>query len=71
MVKLNLSIFSEKQLMVLLLDLLLAGTETTSSTLGFALLYLIHYPHHQTVLQKEIDSVLQNSAQPTLAHRPR
>uniref|UniRef100_A0A170XCS6 Cytochrome P450 15A1 n=1 Tax=Triatoma infestans TaxID=30076 RepID=A0A170XCS6_TRIIF len=64
-------ILTEKQLIILLLDLFLAGAETTTSTLGYALLYLIHYPDVQKKLQDEMDRVTGQDKQPTLQDRTR
>ena len=36
-------------------DLFLAGSETTSTTLDWALLYMIEYPEIQRKCQKEIE----------------
>ncbi|XP_060537542.1 vitamin D 25-hydroxylase-like [Pantherophis guttatus] len=52
------SSFGEEQLLVLLTDLLTAGSETTTSTLWWALLYLVAFPEVQEKCQKEIDAIL-------------
>ncbi|XP_028818308.1 cytochrome P450 2J6-like [Denticeps clupeoides] len=51
------------------LDLFLAGTETTSTTLGWALLFLVKYPDVQEKVQAEIDSVIGQSRQPMMSDR--
>ncbi|XP_063056459.1 cytochrome P450 2J4-like [Engraulis encrasicolus] len=51
------------------LDLFLAGTETTSATLYWALLYMIKYPEIQRKVQEEIDRVVGSSKQPSVADR--
>ncbi|XP_015680049.1 cytochrome P450 2J5 [Protobothrops mucrosquamatus] len=56
------SSFEEEQLQVLLFDLLIAGAETTSGTLQWALLYLVAFPEIQEKCWKEIDTVLGNKA---------
>ncbi|XP_070616593.1 cytochrome P450 2J5-like [Erythrolamprus reginae] len=56
------SSFEEEQLRVLLFDLLIAGTETTSVTLQWAVLYLVAFPEIQEKCWKEIDTVLGNKA---------
>ncbi|ETE57844.1 Cytochrome protein, partial [Ophiophagus hannah] len=56
------SSFEEEQLRVLLFDLLIAGTETTSGTLQWAFLYLVAFPEIQEKCWKEIDTVLGNKA---------
>jgi cytochrome P450 len=39
-------------------DLFLAGAETTSSTLQWAMLYMIAFPEIQKKVQQEIDSAI-------------
>ncbi len=53
--------FIEEQFLVLALDFFLAGTETTSSTMEFAFVYMILYPEVQKKVQEEIDSVVDPS----------
>ncbi|KAI5730597.1 hypothetical protein M8J76_015514 [Diaphorina citri] len=60
------SSFSDDQLLVLLLDLFMAGSETTSNSLSFSVLYLIRYPHVQRKIQEEIDSL---NKEPTILDR--
>ncbi|XP_061181536.1 cytochrome P450 2B4-like [Saccostrea echinata] len=60
--------FTDEQLIVSVRDFFAAGTETTSTTLRWALLYLIHYPHWQKRLQKDIDEVI-GQGQPRMEHR--
>ncbi|XP_026201279.1 cytochrome P450 2J3-like [Anabas testudineus] len=51
------------------LDLFGAGTETTTTTLHWGLLYMIYYPHIQERVQAEIDAVIGSSRQPSVADR--
>ncbi|TRY57099.1 hypothetical protein DNTS_023979 [Danionella cerebrum] len=51
------------------LDLFVAGTETTSTTLNWALLYMMKYPEIQAKVQEEIDRVVGNSRQPSLSDK--
>ncbi|XP_041913253.1 cytochrome P450 2J2-like [Alosa sapidissima] len=51
------------------MDLFLAGTETTSTTLQWGLLLLIKYPDVQEKMQAEIDHVVGQSRQPSMADR--
>ncbi|KAM3876144.1 cytochrome P450 2J2-like [Diretmus argenteus] len=51
------------------LDLFAAGTETTTTTLHWGLLYMIHYPHMQEKVQAEIDTVISSSRQPSMTDR--
>lgn len=62
--------FEESNLALCALDLFLAGTETTSTTLQWALVYLIKLPHIQEKVQAEIDRVIGQSRQPNMADRP-
>lgn len=62
---------TEEQLRVLLLDLFMAGSDTTSNTLAFAVLYMLHYPRVQDRLAEEIEGVVSCGRAPTLQHRAR
>nr|XP_023650395.1 cytochrome P450 2J2-like isoform X1 [Paramormyrops kingsleyae] len=62
--------FNEENLCYCTIDLFLAGTETTSTTLYWGLLYMIKYPDIQEKVQAEIDSVIGRSRQPSMADRP-
>jgi cytochrome P450 len=48
------SFFSQEQLLALCVDFFQAGSETTSNTLSFALLYMLHYPHVMKKAQEEL-----------------
>lgn len=50
--------FSEEQLLVVLLDLFLAGSETTSSMLSFVILSLLKHEDVQAKVRAEIDTVV-------------
>lgn len=50
--------YTEEQLLVLLLDLFLAGSETTSSTLSFVILHLLRYQDVQAKVHAELDAVV-------------
>ncbi|KAJ8336616.1 hypothetical protein SKAU_G00378360 [Synaphobranchus kaupii] len=63
------SSFSEKQLIAFLLDLIFAGTDTTSNTLLFAFLHLMTHPDVQERCQKEIDEVLGEKEQASFEDR--
>ncbi|XP_078618887.1 cytochrome P450 2J4-like [Branchiostoma floridae x Branchiostoma japonicum] len=60
--------FTDKQLQEVLMDLFLAGTETTATTTRWALLYMMLNPDIQEKVHQEIDSVLGQSA-PSYAQR--
>ncbi|XP_069948773.1 probable cytochrome P450 49a1 isoform X1 [Cherax quadricarinatus] len=49
---------SRKDVITLILDMLFAGIDTTSHTLGFTLYLLARNPNAQVKLQKEVDGVL-------------
>ncbi|XP_035295687.1 cytochrome P450 2J6 isoform X3 [Cricetulus griseus] len=61
--------FNEENLICSTLDLFFAGTETTSTTLRWALLYMALYPEVQEKVQAEIDRVIGQKRQPSLADR--
>ncbi|MED6241436.1 hypothetical protein ATANTOWER_014414 [Ataeniobius toweri] len=58
--------FMEENLVLCCLDLFLAGSETTSKTLQWGLLYLIKNPQIQGKVQEEIDRVVGQTRQPTM-----
>uniref|UniRef100_A0A3B5K4K3 Cytochrome P450, family 2, subfamily N, polypeptide 13 n=1 Tax=Takifugu rubripes TaxID=31033 RepID=A0A3B5K4K3_TAKRU len=62
--------FTETNLVLCSLDLFLAGTQTTATTLLWALVYLINNPDIQEKVQAEIDQVIGQTRQPTMADRP-
>ncbi|KAJ1087396.1 hypothetical protein NDU88_000569 [Pleurodeles waltl] len=53
--------YEEANLVQVVLDLFFAGTETTTTTLRWALLYMTNHPEIQDKVQKELDSVLGDS----------
>merc|ERR1712241_1049472 len=53
-----------------LFDLFLAGSETTSTTLTWAALYMVRYPEVQKRVQAELDSVVGQNRHPSIADRP-
>ncbi|KAM9330689.1 cytochrome P450 2J6-like [Gastrophryne carolinensis] len=55
------STFDENNLISLVSDLFTAGTETTATTMQWALLYMVAYPDIQKQVQKELDDVLNGS----------
>lgn len=62
--------FNVETLGVCTLDLIEAGTETAATTLRWALVYLLNYPEVQEKVQAEIDRVIGQSRQPTMADKP-
>ena len=53
-----------------LFDLFLAGSETTSTTLTWAALYMVRYQEVQKKVQEELDRVVGIGKQPSLKDRP-
>jgi len=62
--------FNEEQLTVILMDLFLAGAETTSTTLTWSLINLITHPEKQKKIHEEIDRILGDN-QPSLEYKGR
>ncbi|KAL3857426.1 hypothetical protein ACJMK2_012098 [Sinanodonta woodiana] len=54
----NPEIFTESNMYKVIVDLFLAGGETTGTSLDWALLYMVCYPNIQAICQKEIDQVV-------------
>ena len=50
--------FTEEELLVVAMDMFTAGSETTSTTLAWAVCYMITHPEVQARVQAEIDAVL-------------
>ncbi|XP_042870721.1 cytochrome P450 2L1-like isoform X2 [Penaeus japonicus] len=63
------STMSIEDLLCCLSDLFNAGSETTSSTLRWALLYLAKYPEVQAKVQREIDSVVPRDVLPSILQK--
>jgi len=42
---------------MIMLDLFLAGSESTNSVIRFALLYMVNFPHVQDKVRAEINSI--------------
>jgi len=59
-----------KQLVAVLMDFFGAGSETTSSTLTWAVLCLCTNPKVQKTMQEEIDQVVGKNRRPTLDDKP-
>ena len=53
-----------------LVDLFVAGSETTSTTLTWAVLYMVRNPEIQLKVQKELDSAIGRYRLPSLADKP-
>ncbi|XP_066432450.1 cytochrome P450 2W1-like [Eleutherodactylus coqui] len=51
-------IFTERNLLASTFDVMLGGTETTSTTIQWCILFMMKYPHIQKKAQDEIESVI-------------
>jgi cytochrome P450 len=61
----------DEQLVVTGSDLLFPVATTVSTTLNFALAFLLNYPEVQTKMQQELDKVVGRDRLPTLDDRKR
>ncbi|XP_072039543.1 cytochrome P450 2C11-like [Amphiura filiformis] len=61
--------FSDVELLAVVKDFFGAGTETTSTTLRWALLYMLKYPDVQKRVHEEIDSVVGRDRLPKLSDK--
>ncbi|KAL6088225.1 hypothetical protein STEG23_017671 [Scotinomys teguina] len=65
------SSFNDGNLRVVVTDMFMAGTVTTSTTLSWALLLMILYPDVQSRVQQEIDEVIGQVRHPEMADQVR
>ena len=63
------SSFSQEQLLSLCIDFFQAGSETTSNTLAFGILYMLHHPKVLRKVQRELDNVVGNHRLPKSSDR--
>ena len=61
---------TESSLLRSIIDLYLAGTETTSTAISWALLFFLHYPHVQDTCYKEISDVVGTDRLPSMRDKP-
>ncbi|XP_066254630.1 uncharacterized protein [Euwallacea similis] len=61
--------FTNDQLLSLCLDLFMAGSETNSHSLGFAVMYMTVYPEIQKKVQKEMDDIVGRNRWPSLSDK--
>lgn len=64
------SFFSMEQLLALCVDFFQAGSETTSNTLAFAILYMLYYPEVKVKVQAELENVV-GKRLPRISDRPK
>ncbi|XP_015598468.1 methyl farnesoate epoxidase [Cephus cinctus] len=64
------SIFNRENLLILCLDLFLAGSETTSNTLAWTFICLALYPEWITRLQKDLEKVVGRNRPPCMSDAP-
>lgn len=61
---------TDENLLILCLDLFLAGSKTTTDTLASIFAFLASNPHHVKELQQELDSVLGRDRSPSQEDMP-
>uniref|UniRef100_W5UM81 Cytochrome P450 2J2 n=1 Tax=Ictalurus punctatus TaxID=7998 RepID=W5UM81_ICTPU len=62
--------FNVKTLLIAMLDMLEAGTESAATTIRWGLLFMMKYPEIQKKVQAEIDNVIGQSRQASMADKP-
>jgi len=67
----EISSFSDEQLAVIGVDILFPAATTVSTTLNFAMVFLLNYPSVQRKMQQEVDIVVGRDRLPTLDDRAR
>ena len=60
---------SDEQLSWMVLEMFFAGTDTTSTALRWAMLYMISYPEIQRNVQRELDEVVGRARAPSVRDR--
>ncbi|XP_056378281.1 cytochrome P450 2D15-like isoform X1 [Hyla sarda] len=64
------SSFTEETLLIVMADLFVAGTDTTSNTLRWSLLMMLLHPHIQKKVHEEIDRVIVSDRLPSVEDQP-
>ncbi len=62
--------FGDLSVLNILIDLFMAGMDTTASSLAWTFLYLLHHPEAQRRAQRELDDVVGRDRLPLLSDRP-
>ncbi|XP_050707440.1 cytochrome P450 2L1-like [Eriocheir sinensis] len=65
----DISVYSLEDLYLVATDLLVAGVETTTNTMRWAILYLAKFPEVQRRVQREIDNVIPRGTLPMYQHK--
>jgi cytochrome P450 len=63
--------YTDEQLIVVLMDLFMTGSETLGGSLSYALLFMILHPEVQQKVQKEIDEIVGIDEEVQFHHRPK
>ncbi|XP_060065189.1 cytochrome P450 2B4-like [Ylistrum balloti] len=61
----------DENLVIVLVNLFIAGTETTATTIKWAILFLLHHACVQTKLRDEINNVIGSSRLPSMTDKPK
>lgn len=61
--------YTHDQLLIVMIDLFMTGTETLNGVLSFGLLFLILNPEVQAKVQKEIDAVVPHGGEVLFEHK--
>ncbi|XP_078488181.1 cytochrome P450 2C20-like [Ciona intestinalis] len=65
----NKNVYTEEELIVVVRDLFAAGSETSSNSILWILIVLLHHPHHAKTCIQEIDDVMGPNGAPSSQHR--
>ncbi|KAF7988456.1 hypothetical protein HCN44_001029 [Aphidius gifuensis] len=57
-----------QELIILCLDLFMAGTKTTADTITIIIAVLLHYPKWQKIIQDDLDDIIGRENLPTIEH---
>uniref|UniRef100_H2Y8M8 Uncharacterized protein n=1 Tax=Ciona savignyi TaxID=51511 RepID=H2Y8M8_CIOSA len=63
----NVGSFTEEQLVPLVRDLFMAGTDTSSTTITWAILFLASFPDVQGRIHEEIDTIIEYNQRPSIS----
>lgn len=63
--------FTHEQLVSICVDLFMAGSDTTTNSLTFAMFFMMKYQDVQRKVQEELDDIVGRNKWPTLDDRPK